>query len=358
MATIDKWVNTKCPICGRKAKRETNTMPQWAGSSWYYLRYMDPKNAKSLVDPKIEKYWSPVDFYIGGAEHATRHLIYARFWHKFLYDLKLVPTKEPYKKRTAHGMILAEDGEKMSKSRGNVINPDEIIKLYGADTLRIYEMFIGPFDQTVVWNTNSIIGSRRFVEKVWRLGQRIASPGTYAQVLGSPSPSARPDHSQKYTGSASFQTLLHKTIKKVTEDIESMSFNTAISSMMILANEMDSASAEGKDVTKNDFKLFLQILSPFAPHVAEELWSELGEKQSINKSKWPKWDEKKIIEDKIKIAIQVNGKVRAEIMISKDMSEEEVKSLSLKEENVMTWIKDKEIKRFIYISGRVINIVV
>ena len=358
LATIAKWVNVKCPKCKGKAKRETDTMPNWAGSSWYYLRYTDPKNKKEFAGKKALKYWNQVDWYNGGMEHTTLHLLYSRFWHKFLYDLKLVPTKEPYKKRTAHGMILAEDGEKMSKSRGNVINPDEIIKLYGADTLRIYEMFIGPFDQTVVWNTSSIIGSRRFVEKVWRLGQRIASPGTYAQVLGSPSPSARPDHSQKYTGSASFQTLLHKTIKKVTEDIESMSFNTAISSMMILANEMDSASAEGKDVTKNDFKLFLQILSPFAPHVAEELWSELGEKQSINKSKWPKWDEKKIIEDKIKIAIQVNGKVRAEIMISKDMSEEEVKSLSLKEENVMTWIKDKEIKRFIYISGRVINIVV
>jgi leucyl-tRNA synthetase len=376
LATITKWVNVKCPKCKGKAQRETDTMPNWAGSSWYYLRYIDPKNKKEFASQKNLKYWlgtcpvrdregsqrvpisNGVDWYNGGMEHTTLHLLYSRFWHKFLYDLKLVPTKEPYKKRTAHGMILAEDGEKMSKSRGNVINPDEIIKLYGADTLRIYEMFIGPFDQTVVWNTNSIIGSRRFIEKVWRLGQRVASPDTFVQVLGSPSPSARPDHSQKYTGSATFQTLLHKTIKKVTEDVESMSFNTAISSMMILANEIETILNKGGEIKKDDFKKFLQILSPFAPHMADELWATLGEKKSISLSGWPKWDKKKIIEEEVKIAVQVNGKVRAEIMVSKDMTEEEVKSLSLKEENIMAWVKGKEIKKFIYIPGRIINFVV
>ena len=335
LATISKWVNTTCPKCKGSAQRETDTMPNWAGSSWYYLRYTDPKNKKEFASKKNLKYWTPVDWYNGGMEHTTLHLLYSRFWHKFLYDLKLVPTKEPYKKRTAHGMILAEGGEKMSKSKGNTINPDDIVKIYGADTLRIYEMFIGPFDQTVVWNTSSIIGSRRFLERVWRIGDKITS------------------QKQKIIYNQHFVTLLHKTIKKITEDIESMNFNTAISSMMILINEM-----ENSEVSKDDFKMFLQILSPFAPHITEELWFILGEKKSIHKSSWPKWDKKKIIEETIKIAVQVNGKVRAEIMISKNMKEEHVKELALKNEDIITWIKNQEIKRFIYVSGRVINIVI
>ncbi|MFA5773357.1 MAG: class I tRNA ligase family protein [Candidatus Paceibacterota bacterium] len=360
LANISNWVNVKVGK-GKNAKmmkRETNTMPQWAGSSWYYLRYMDPKNNKALVDKKKEKYWNQVDFYVGGAEHATRHLIYARFWHKFLYDIGVVSTLEPFKKLQSVGLIIGEDGRKMSKRFGNIVNPDDIVKTYGADTLRLYEMFMGPFDQTVVWNTKSIIGSRRFLEKVWRIGERIhynPSPtlpkgkGVEFKVLPS---------GEDLGGVASFQTLLHKTIKKVSEDIESMNFNTAVSSMMVLINEMESAFAKGYGVTKKDFKMFLQILSPFAPHITEELWYLLGEKKSINKSKWPKWDKKKIIEEEIKIAIQVNGKVRAEIMISKDITEEEIKNIALKNKSIIAWTENKEIKRVIYVTGKVINIVV
>jgi len=285
-----------------------------------------------------------------------------------LYDLKLVPTSEPYMKRTSHGMILAEGGDKMSKSRGNVINPDEIVKLYGADTLRIYEMFLGPFDQAVSWSTESIIGPRRFLEKVWRIGMRVASPDAFSQVLGRGGREPVPDHSEKYAGSA-LGTLLHKTIKKITEDIESMSFNTAISTMMILVNEM-----EKQKISKNDFKMFLQILAPFAPHTTEELWEQLGGKglssrseaergkslrsQSIHLSSWPKWDAKKIIDEKIKIAVQVNGKVRTEILIDKDDKEEEVKKIALEDKIIVSWVGEKKIKKIIYVPGRLINIVV
>jgi len=359
LATISKWVNVKCPKCKGKAKRETDTMPNWAGSSWYYLRYTDPKNKKEFASKKNLKYWTPVDWYNGGMEHTTLHLLYSRFWHKFLYDIKLVPTKEPYKKRTAHGMILAPGGEKMSKSKGNVVNPDDIVKIYGADTFRVYEMFIGPFDQTAVWNTSSIIGSRRFLEKVWKVGNKFASPVLInssrftPKRVQAPTKNLLAQASFQNTLNQSFTTLLHKTIKKITEDIESMSFNTAISSMMILINKM-----EKNEVSKDDFKMFLQILSPFAPHITEELWSLLGENKSINKSKWPKWDKKKIIENSIKIAIQVNGKVRAEIIISRDMTEESIKNMAFKDKNIITWIKNKEIKRVIYIPIRIMNIVV
>ena len=334
LAGIDNWVNVKVGK-GKNIKilkRETNTMPQWAGSSWYYLRYMDPNNNKALVDKKKEKYWNQVDFYVGGAEHATRHLIYARFWHKFLYDIGVVSIKEPFKKLQSVGLIIGEDGRKMSKRFGNVVNPDDIVSTYGADTLRIYEMFMGPFDQTVVWNTNSIIGSRRFLERVWKIGEKN---------LG------------KVTLNPSFVTLLHKTIKKVSLDIESMNFNTAISSMMVLVNEI-----EKNEISKNDFKLFLQILAPFAPHITEEIWIKLEGKKSIHLSTWPKWDESKIIEESIKIAIQVNGKVRSEIMITNDMTEDEIKMEAQKDKNVISWVEGKEIKRIIYIKGRILNIVV
>jgi len=338
LAIISKWVNTKCPVCKGKAKRETDTMPNWAGSSWYYLRYADPKNKKELASKDALKYWmkNGVDWYNGGMEHTTLHLLYSRFWHKFLYDLKVVPTSEPYMKRTSHGMILAEGGVKMSKSIGNTIDPKDIVETYGADTLRIYEMFIGPFDQTVSWSTESIIGSRRFIEKVWRQGVKVCSQKS--NIKSSPS----------------FVQLLHKTIKKITEDIESMSFNTAISSMMVLVNEME--KTEG--ISTSDFKIFLQILSPFAPHVSEEIWQKLGEKQSVNKSSWPRWDNDKIIDETIKIVIQINGKVRAELMIDRNISEEEAKKLAVSHENILSWIKDKEIRRIIYIPHKVINIVV
>ena len=342
LAVISKWVNTKCPNCGGNAKRETDTMPNWAGSSWYYLRYIDPKNKKTFVDKRKLEYWSnstsvkvktgPVDWYNGGMEHTTLHLLYSRFWHKFLYDLKLVPTPEPYNKRTSHGMILGEGGVKMSKSIGNVINPDDIIKIYGADTLRIYEMFMGPFEDAVAWSTESIIGSRRFIEKIWRISEK-------KPIVNSE------DNLKK---------LLHKTIKKVTEDIENMRFNTAISSMMILANEMEKALW----LSVKDYKLFLKILAPFVPHITEELWATLGEKKSIHISSWPKWDENLIKEEEVKIGIQVNGKVRGEMMISRDEKEESIKSRATEIESVKKHCEGKEIRKIIYVKNRLVNIVV
>ena len=334
LAIISKWVNTTCPKCKGKAKRETDTMPNWAGSSWYFLRYADPKNKKEFASKKALSYWmkSGVDWYNGGMEHTTLHLLYSRFWHKFLYDLKLVPTSEPYMKRTSHGMILAEGGVKMSKSIGNTIDPKDTVVFYGADTLRIYEMFIGPFDQSVAWSTESIIGSRRFLDKVWRLSLKV----------------------NKNLSSKELQNILHKTIKKVTEDIESMSFNTAISSMMILVNEMEKAGS----ISVKDFKMFLQILAPFAPHITEELWSNLGEKKSIHRSLWPKWDKKKVVDDTIKIAVQVGGKVRGEIVVDKDITEDQIREFVLKEKFVIPWVENKIIKRIIYVKGRIVNIVI
>jgi leucyl-tRNA synthetase len=332
LATISKWVNVKCPKCKGPAKRETDTMPNWAGSSWYFLRYTDPKNKKEFASKKNLKYFTPVDWYNGGMEHTTLHLLYSRFWHKFLYDLKLVPTSEPYMKRTSHGMILAEGGDKMSKSKGNTVDPKDIIEKFGADTLRLYEMFIGPFDQAVSWSSDGIVGPRRFIEKVWRIGGKVSS----------------------VKAPTNFVALLHKTIKKVSEDIENMSFNTAVSSLMVISNEMDKMEV----VDKKDFKIFLQLLAPFAPHIAEELWYELGEKKSIHLSKWPKYDAKKIIDESMKIVIQVNSKVRAEISVSPDIAEGEIKEIALKESGVLPWIKDKQVKKVIYVKGRLVNIVV
>jgi len=332
LANIKSWVNTTCPKCSGKANRETDTMPNWAGSSWYFLRYVDPKNKKEFASKKALGYWmkNGVDWYNGGMEHTTLHLLYSRFWHKFLYDLKLVPTTEPYMKRTSHGMILAEGGEKMSKSRGNVINPDDIIKLYGADTLRLYEMFMGPFDQAVSWSTESIIGSRRFLEKVWRISQK------------------------NFSKKSDIKNTLHKTLKKVGEDIESMNFNTAISSMMMLMNEMEKV----ENIKKEDFEMFLQILAPFAPYITEELWHSLNNKKTIHLSGWPKYNKKLITDDSIKMAIQVNGKVRAEIVLQKDLEEDDVKKNVLSMQELFPWINGKEIKRFIYVKGKIINIVI
>lgn len=347
LANVASWVNTKCPKCKGYAKRETDTMPNWAGSSWYYLRYVDPTNKKEFASKKNLKQWTPVDWYNGGMEHTTLHLLYSRFWHKFLYDLKLVPTKEPYKKRTSHGLILGKGGIKMSKSLGNVVNPNEIVKTFGADTLRLYTMFMGPFEEHVAWSEESIIGPRRFIEKVWK----VASSGAFAQEY----PASQRHHSQKHADSASKLTkLLHKTIKKVGEDIEAMRFNTAISSMMILATEMQNS----KSVSLGDFKMFLQILSPFAPHVAEELWQTLGEKKSINLSPWPKYDEKLLKDDEVKIVIQINGKVRGEFMINADLSEDEVKAQALKEDSVIKHLGSTTPKRIIYVKNRLINIVI
>ncbi len=363
LAAITKWVNIKCPKCKGPAKRETDTMPNWAGSSWYYLRYTDPRNNREFASKKNLKYWlgSPkhseggtggVDWYNGGMEHTTLHLLYSRFWHKFLYDLKLVPTKEPYQKRTSHGMILGEGGVKMSKSLGNVINPDDIVRIYGADTLRIYEMFMGPFDESVAWSTESIIGSRRFVEKVWRIRHKVK------EEQAKDFPSLRP-RSHEDRGPTTLKNplpvllpkLLHKTIKKVSEDIENMRFNTAISAMMILATEMEKA----ENIDAKDYKKFLQILTPFAPHVAEYLWFDLGEKKSVHFSKWPKWDESLIRDDEIKIVVQINGKWRAEVMIEDSDGEDDVKAKAMTDKNVLKYI-GKNIKKVIYVKNRLINI--
>ncbi|MDP9249230.1 MAG: leucine--tRNA ligase [bacterium] len=334
LAGIKSWVNIKCPKCRGKAKRETDTMPNWAGSSWYFLRYVDPKNSKAFAGAKSLKYWLGslgVDWYNGGMEHTTLHLLYSRFWHKFLYDLKLVPTSEPYIKRTSHGMILGEGGVKMSKSLGNVVNPDQLVKTYGADTLRLYEMFMGPFDQSVAWSGDSLIGPRRFLEKVWRIRDGLST-----------------------RSHDSVSRLLHKTIKKVSEDIEGMHFNTAISTLMIFATEMQNTGS----VSKKDFQIFLQILSPFAPHISEELWSVLGEKKSISLSRWPKWDEKWIADEEMKIAVQVNGRVRAEMIIRAEDSQEKIKEQALGHETVAKHISGQSIKKVIYVPGRLINIVV
>ena len=375
LANIPKWVNVKCPQCKGKAKRETDTMPNWAGSSWYYLRYTDDKNKKEFASQKNLRYWlgvdpvrerSPqgdrstasgrafsngVDWYNGGNEHTTLHLLYSRFWHKFLFDLKLVPTNEPYMKRTSHGLILAEGGEKMSKSKGNVINPNDIVKIYGADTLRLYEMFMGPFDQAIAWSEEAIIGPRRFLEKVWRIGMSKC-------LFDKKSPMSKRHFD--------ITRLLHKTIKKVSEDIEEMRFNTAISALMILATEMEKA----EKLTPESYKLFLQILAPFAPHIAEELWQNLAPQglafgflkarpssSSIHSSAWPKWDENLIKDEEIKIIIQINGKVRTEIVIQADDKEEDVKKQALANEVVLRHTEGKEIKKTIYVKDRLINIV-
>jgi len=354
LSAITKWVNTKCPKCKGSAKRETDTMPNWAGSSWYYLRYCDPKNKKVFADKKKLKYWTPVDWYNGGMEHTTLHLLYSRFWHKFLYDLKLVPTTEPYKKRTSHGLIMGEGGVKMSKSLGNVVNPDSIVKTYGADTLRVYEMFMGPFEEPVAWSTESIIGPRRFIEKVWRIGNKILESQNDFSGPRFSSRKALGQTIKNHSGSISLKKLLHKTIKKVSEDIEAMRFNTAISALMILATEIEKTDK----IEKEDFKKFLQILAPFAPHVSEEIWNVLGEKKSINISKWPKWNEKLIKDEEVKIAVQVNGKVRAEILIQMDEKEEVIKEKVLQNQTVLKFFEGREIKKIIYIKNRLINIVV
>jgi leucyl-tRNA synthetase len=324
LASVKSWT---------KEGYETNTMPGWAGSSWYFLRYMDPSNSKEFASKKSLTYWKDVDMYVGGQEHATGHLLYSRFWHKFLYDMGYVPTKEPFKTLKNQGLIIASDGRKMSKRWGNVINPDEIVKTYGADTLRVYEMFMGPFDQTVSWSTESIIGSRRFIERVYRLKDKVV---------------------KKYSQDSNLEKVLHKTIKKVTEDIDTMSFNTAISSMMMLVNESDKSN----EISLSNFKDFLKILSPFAPHIAEELWNSLGESKSINISSWPIWDKKKIIDDVVKIVVQVNGKVRAEISMPLDIPEEQAKEIALKDKSILSWISNTPVKRVIYVKNRLINIVI
>ncbi|MEK7647391.1 MAG: leucine--tRNA ligase [Patescibacteria group bacterium] len=332
LAGIAEWVNVKCPKCGGEGKRETNTMPQWAGSSWYYLRYIDPKNNKALVDKKKEKYWSPVDVYVGGAEHATRHLIYARFWHKFLYDLGVVNYKEPFLRLQNVGLITAKDGKKMSKRYGNVVNPDDIVEAYGADTLRVYEMFMGPFDQTVAWSSESIIGARRFLEKAWRLQDKLIGADSGENT----------------------KKLLHKTIQKVSSDIDGFRFNTAISQLMILTNSMD----EQKELSREVYGLFIKILAPFAPHMSEELWEQLGNKTSIHLEKWPEHDPKLIKEEVYELVIQINGKVRNKAEVATDLSEEDLHEFALKQSRVRELLAGQSPKKVIVVRGRLVNIVI
>ena len=334
LAKMTDWTNTKCPCCGGKAVRETDTMPQWAGSSWYFLRYMDPHNNEALASKEAIEYWSPIDWYNGGMEHTTLHLLYSRFWHKFLFDIGVVSTPEPYAKRTSHGMILGENGEKMSKSRGNVVNPDDIVNEYGADTMRLYEMFIGDFEKAAPWSPSSIRGCRRFVERFWNL-QNILVDGD----------SIRPE----------LESSFHKAIKKVGEDIENIKFNTAIAALMSLINDVTSFGS----ISKKELGIFAILLSPFAPHVAEEVWEacSLGE-GIIAEQSWPEYDESKCVEETIEIAVQVNGKIKARLNIPVDASQDDVLALAKADENVAKAIDGMNIIKEIYVKGRIVNIVV
>ncbi len=332
LAAITEWVNVKCPTCKGDAKRETDTMPNWAGSSWYFLRYIDPANTTAFADAQKLKYWMPIDWYNGGMEHTTLHLLYSRFWNKFLFDIGVVPVSEPYKKRTSHGLIMAEDGEKMSKSRGNVVSPDAIIENYGADTLRVYEMFMGPFDQPVAWSMDSIIGPRRFLERVWKLHDKVV---------------------EKVPFDAALESEIHKTIKKVSEDIESMAFNTAVSSLMILLNSME----KKEQLAKSYYKHFLVLLAPFAPHITEELWEAVGEKESIHLHPWPVTDESKIKGGHVTIVVQVNGKMRGEFVADPTITEDEARQKALNLSPVIKWTEGKEIKKVIFVKGKLVNIV-
>ena len=333
LSQIEEFVNTTCPVCGGSAKRETDTMPQWAGSSWYYLRYMDPDNSEALVGKEAVNYFSPVDWYNGGNEHTTLHLLYSRFWHKFLYDIGIVPTKEPYMKRTTQGMILAENGEKMSKSRGNVVNPDDIINDFGADTLRTYEMFISEFDKSTTWSDEAVVGVRKFLDRVWRLQDILVEDDEISE---------------------DFEILINQSIKKVNDDYEAMKFNTAISQLMVLTN----AFIKKSKITKKELEVLLILLNPVAPHITEEMWRKLGHSTQIaNQNIWPEYDESKLVSDEIEIPIQVNGKVRGKLIVDKDTSKDEIIRLSQEEENVKAFISDKEVKKVIYVPGKILNIV-
>jgi len=333
LANISEWVNVECPKCGGKGKRETNTMPQWAGSSWYYLRYIDPNNGQALVDPVKEKQWMNVDMYIGGNEHITRHLIYARFWHKFLYDIGVVSTIEPFKELKTVGLILASDGKKMSKRWGNVVNPDEMVNKYGTDALRIYMMFIGPFAQPAAFLENGVAAAKSFLNRIGLIAEKVQE-----NVKSSPEITA----------------LIHQTIKKVGDDLHNFRFNTAVSALMICAN----ALSDEEEISKEVFEKFAQLLAPIAPHMAEELWNELGNKDSIFSSTWPRYEEKYLINQVVTIAVQVNGRMRDTFEIAHDASEEIIKHTALNRPSTKKWIDGQEIKKIIVVKGKIINIVI
>lgn len=337
LAIIEEWVNVVDPVTGKKGRRETNTMPQWAGSCWYYLRFIDPDNAEALADPEKLKRWLPVDIYIGGAEHAVLHLLYARFWHKVLYDLGVVHTKEPFQKLFNQGMILGENNEKMSKSKGNVVNPDQIVESHGADTLRLYEMFMGPLDASVAWSTTGIDGARRFLDRIWRLF--VTDDGTLTK---------------KVTESGTeLEKVYHQTVKKVTDDYNSLHFNTAISQMMVFVNEANKAET----IPVHFASGFVKLLAPLAPHLAEELWEKLGYHETITYEEWPTFDESKLIDDEVEIVVQLNGKLRMKLMVSKDATKEQMEELALMDEKFKEDLAGKTIRKVIAVPGKLVNVV-
>ena len=339
LSTLESFINTTCPCCGGPAKRETDTMPQWAGSSWYFLRYCDPHNDKELASKEALKYWMPVDWYNGGMEHTTLHLLYSRFWHKFLYDQGVVPCKEPYMKRTSHGMILGKDPErpgeftKMSKSKGNVVNPDDVVKEYGADTLRLYEMFVGDFEKAAPWQENGIKGCKRFLDRVWAMQEKVVPGDEYSDKL---------------------RASMHKTIKKVSEDIETLKFNTAIATMMGLLNEIDAAGS----LTRTDYRTLLILLNPFAPHITEELYQVMGYEGVLNEQKWVEYDEKLCVEDSVEIVVQVNGKVKARFNAPVDCAKEELENLAFDLPEIKALTDGKTVVKKIAVPNKLVNIVV
>lgn len=338
LARIKEWVEVVDPVSGKKGRRETNTMPQWAGSCWYYLRYIDPTNEEALADPEKLKKWLPVDIYIGGVEHAVLHLLYARFWHKFLYDIGIVPTKEPFQKLFNQGMILGENNEKMSKSKGNVVNPDEIIESHGADTLRLYEMFMGPLDASIAWSTTGLDGSRRFLDRVWRL--IITNEGELQPKI-------------VQDGGEALEKVYHQTVKKVTEDYENLHFNTAISQLMVFVNEANKA----EKVNKTYIEGFVKLLSPIAPHISEELWEKLGHSKTIAYEAWPTFNEEKLSDDEVEVVVQINGKVRAKIFMSIDATREEMEKAAIDDAKIAAAIEGKTVRKVIAVPGKLVNIV-
>lgn len=333
LSRIDEWVNVKCPKCGMNAKRETDTMPNWAGSSWYWLRYMDPHNTKEFASMEAMKYWGKVDLYDGGMEHATRHLLYARFWNIFLHEQGLVPNSEPFTRRISHGMILGPTGEKMSKSKGNVVNPNDMVRDYGADSLRVYEMFIGDYSKDAAWNEQGLKGCHKFLNRIWNLQEKVIDGDNYSQDI---------------------EVLIHKTIKKVTDDIENLSYNTAVSSLMILLNAMDKMP----NITKKDYRIILQLLNPFAPHITEELNEICNLGKEFTNSSWPEYDPKKTIDNVLEIGVQINGKLRSTIKINKDESKEKIEEIALADDKIKKNIQEKTIVRIIVVPNRIVNIVV
>jgi len=339
LANIEEWVNVVDPKTGKKGRRETNTMPQWAGSCWYYLRYVDPHNDKQLADPEKLKQWLPVDVYIGGAEHAVLHLLYARFWHKVLYDLGIVPTKEPFQKLFNQGMILGENNEKMSKSKGNVVNPDDIVESHGADTLRLYEMFMGPLEASIAWSTKGLDGARRFLDRVWRLFV-AENGGLNPNIVDEPA-------------SDTLERVYHQTVKKVTEDYEALRFNTAISQLMVFINEAYKAEQMKKEYMEG----FVKLLSPVCPHIGEELWQRLGHTDTIAYEPWPAYDEAKLVEDVVEIVVQINGKVRAKLNVPADLSKEALEERALADEKIKEQLSGKTVRKVIAVPGKLVNIV-